>query len=377
MTKLLHITVATSPGRDLTLQHDLRLLKAAILYGDQVKLCSLTSSLLVLILQLSNVTGAQKVQLMKELVSALPSIDQSRAIEALAALDQLRRKRVRNREELRRLKGLEKIVADTWSALEAKVEEIAQQMGATALLSALESGLVELEVYHQADTDGMVKAFFESVGGAVASGESYPLLDDQTGELVRAAVREGQLTPGEAGLERGQIVGLASDLFQRLPLFDLVPLEETLLVREALSGPLIRFRSAMIGYAKAIESAQWDETFRHEAEIMFRQHVEPAVLAIEEELRSNSLVGEILRKFLRSPILPSSSSALGLFVSKLESFSPILGAGFGLALGATVLTYDAFEEWRARNQDVERNQLYFYYRAAKEFPARASLVVTT
>ena len=42
-----HITIGSAPAHGLSLEGDLRLVKSALLYADQVKLCSLLSSLMV------------------------------------------------------------------------------------------------------------------------------------------------------------------------------------------------------------------------------------------------------------------------------------------------------------------------------------------
>ena len=42
----LHITIGTHPSWKLNLEQELRLLKAALLYGDHVRLYSLTSSMM-------------------------------------------------------------------------------------------------------------------------------------------------------------------------------------------------------------------------------------------------------------------------------------------------------------------------------------------
>jgi hypothetical protein len=44
-TRLLHIIIGAAPTGAVSLQHDLRMTKAALLYADRTKLCSPTSSM--------------------------------------------------------------------------------------------------------------------------------------------------------------------------------------------------------------------------------------------------------------------------------------------------------------------------------------------
>ena len=77
-------------------------------------------------------------------------------------------------------------------------------------------------------------------------------------------------------------------MLQRLPLFDDATVHEVIDIRRELERPLVRFRSAVMTYAESIKSASWDEDFSVEAELVFRQHIEPAVLEIEDSVRSSS-----------------------------------------------------------------------------------------
>lgn len=368
MDSTLHITIGTAAGKGLSLQDDLRLLKAGLLYGDRVKLCSLMSSMLVLFSQLTNLSEDQRLDALEQWSSILS--DPSAAAN-ISILKQLKRKRYRSKEELLVVMRASEFIRRTWAELQSKIDDIATEAGADGLVAALESGLVELEVYNQEDTEEMLRAFFDSVGDAVVCGGTYPLFDDQTGDLVRAALREGKLSGDRIGMAKGRIVGLASDLFERLPLFDKASVDEILAIRAELERSLVRFRSAIIEYSRLIESAQWDRSFKQEAEIVFREKVEPAVAEVEDAVKANRLIRDLLRKFATGSLLPATSSGLGLLVSNVAAFSPLAGTSLGFAAGVGTLAYSTVEEWQERHRDIERNQLYFYYRAGQELRTRA------
>lgn len=77
------------------------------------------------------------------------------------------------------------ILDDTWKQMQEAAEQMAVASSAGGLFQALNSGLVEMELYETDDTSKAVADFFESIGRSVISNETYPLLDDATGRHLR------------------------------------------------------------------------------------------------------------------------------------------------------------------------------------------------
>ena len=143
-------------------------------------------------------------------------------------------------------------------------------------------------------SEDLIKEYIDVMSQAVAQGKSYPLLDDLTGNLIRAAIAEGKLEVPDVAVKRGRNVGLMSDLFGRLPLFDQASVQEVLDIRRGLERPLVRFRSAVSTYSDTISSAQWDSAFPIEAEKVFLTEVQPAVLDIEDAIKTNRYLFELV-----------------------------------------------------------------------------------
>ncbi len=211
--------------------------------------------------------------------------------------------------------------------------------------------------------------FLDSVGAAVISGDTFPLFDDGTGNLVQAAIREGQLAVGPPASLRGKVVGLASDMLGRLPLFDSVSMKELLEIRHELEPHLLRFRSAVMSYARAIETAQWDPGFKEEAELVFREKVAPAILDIEDAVKSNALIRALLSRSTRT-LMVGTTSGLGLLLSGVAELSDIAATALGFGIGTAAVGGQAISEWRDKHRAIERNQLYFYFRAREEMARR-------
>jgi hypothetical protein len=213
--------------------------------------------------------------------------------------------------------------------------------------------------------DQIIREFVEGVCNAVSNGLTYPLFDKETGFLVKEQIQRQRIDPSESAIARGKHSGLAGHLLARLPSFDQVSINEILDIRSELDEPLARFRAAVISFSEQIRSAPWDEDFSSDAEVVFHRDIRPAILDIEEAVRSNRYLVSLLRKFVDKPLVLPSGSAVGLVLSNISSLPDEIAVSVGAGLSALTVVYDAFKEWQQKNEAVERNAMYFYYRTGR------------
>lgn len=120
-------------------------------------------------------------------------------------------------------------------------------------------------------------------------------------------------------------------------------------------------------YSEKIRSASWDKDFRFEAEDLFRRDVEPAILDIEDAVKSNSYLATLtVRKLIEKPLILASGT-IAFFVAQQWALPPITTVALGASVGITTALFDACKERQRQQQAVEQNQLFFYYRAAQLF----------
>ncbi len=272
--KLFHITVATTPEdfEESGLRQEFRLLKAALLYADKVKFCSPSSSMLNTLMSLGTLKSEEFLQFYA-IQTGKPEI-----VEAIQAYKILRKKRKSNlyRQHLGAYTQLEKVLRQYEVDSRRFFEGLADKAGIDELTLAVESQLVELHPFSFTNDDDLfVKEYFDVIKDAVTSGQTYPLFDDLTGDLIRSAIKEGKINLSDELIHRAKHIGLSSDLFQRLPLFDNAPIDEVIDIRKELDKPLVGFRSAVMRFSREVENAPWGEDFPLEAERVFREHVEP------------------------------------------------------------------------------------------------------
>jgi hypothetical protein len=366
---MFHITVGSSPSYGINLDGDLRMVKSALLYADRVKLCSITSSMMLTLVSLKESAQKQHLEMLEVLIPPMcEDKDQARElVEQLHRYRQIGYGKNPTKQELLQRAKVQPRLAQMVSSLKGIAERLLREAGMDSLIHAVETGLLELHTFRAGDTwatESMVSEFVEVLSAAISNGSTYPLFDDQTGNLVKLGVRGGQIAVSEAGVSRGKHCGLAARLLERLPLFDEASISEILDIRRELEIPLIRFRSKMIEFSGKIKTAAWDEDFSFEAEQVFQRDIEPTILDIEEAVRSNKYLVTLTRKLYDKSLTITGGSALALLMSK-TSIPDIVSQSLGVGIPVGVIVYDTYKEWQEKQRTSEQNQLYFYYRSGK------------
>jgi hypothetical protein len=354
---LFHITVATYPARNVDLSHELQLLKAAMLYADRVKFCSPASSMLITVLQLGHLSTEELVNLF---AAATNNDELKKSMEVYRGI---KNKKHRNSNEIIAVKKLEAGFKEAKKTADQYFERLIDQSGMDKLIRAVQSQIVELELLNGVNSQDMVKQYVQIIGDALRSEKTYPLFDDRIGKLAEAATREGVIVLGDTSKLRAKQTGLSSNLFHRLPLFEKASIDEILDIRKELEKALINFRAGIIKFTKEIENAPWEEDFPQEADLIFRQYVQPGILELEDATKSNNFLLNLVPKAVISGGI--SSSFLGFLLSQASHLPGIITAATVIA-GSAVLTLEAIKEWREKNQQIQSNHLYFYYKAGQK-----------
>lgn len=397
-TNDLHITIGIHPTGNIDLQQDIKLVKAALLYADKVKIYSPTLSTLQLVMQLGGLSQNEQLHFFEMVVPYLMPSSQARPIKAM--LKKLRNIRALQVREIQAIRAnLFSQSANVWDELKNVIVNMAETAGMQEIATALNSGTLEIHQFSsQADNlhmmrfvadcvarasgkqlpmyeqkaiknrnDQVSKEFVEGVLNAVSSGATYPLFDTSTGYLVQSYQQVKPIIFTDASQNRARHIALANDLFQRLPVFDLASTYDVLLIRGELDKYLVRFRSSIVGFASSVASSPWDVDFDKDVELIFRKEIAPVVLDLEEEIKSNKFLAQLARKFVDKPLLMAPGTALSLALSQITNLPHEIAIGLGASVNAAAIIYDTYNDWRNKQKEIERNGLYFYYRAGKKF----------
>lgn len=360
----LHMTVATTAENNgnVDLTSEVRLLKTALMYADQVNFVSLASS--VLVQSLNPISTIPNDDLFAALISQF-SNDLKPAYDMYLQLQEKSRK---SKQELASFEGLEDLFGKAKIHLYEEIENMAAEHGLDQLIGPYQSGILDFTPFDVSVGNfpyNIGPQYLEQVSQAIFSGETFLMVDKLTGELVDSAIQLGQLQPSSVSLSNSKHVALATELLRRLPRLEDASVDEILDIRKELEKPLIRFRSAIVKFSREIESAGWDSDFPFEANQVFIEHVQPAIQEIEERCRSNSFRKQLLPSLLEQPFQPASVPALGVILANYTEIPAIMSTGMGLVGGSAIVANKAYQSYKAEKRAIKNNNLYFYYQAGE------------
>jgi len=369
----LHVLVGVAETDALALSIDLQLVKAALLYGDAVTLCSPAASLIARVLQ---TPPEAPLDTLIALADDFSLGDGPRQLEATrAAL--VEEEAAPYRAE--RIERLDRIAGEWWEQVRGALRAQLQAGGHGELVAAARSGTIRLDpldigaLASPSDFAPVAADAYSARMDATLSSLSVPLLDGATLDLLRqraAGVAEPSASSTGGLNGRGREGGLVADWIPRLPLFDLATVDETLGIRRELDAHIARFRSAVIGFAEVVGPAVWDTDFPRDAERLFRREVAPAVADIHDAIATTGPLRALVSRYADRPgLLAPFAPALALGLAEASVGVEI--SAFALASG--FLAANAAHAWwldKDAQREAESHPLFFYYAAGERLRIR-------
>lgn len=391
-----HITVGGQPTTDLSLEKELQMVKAAILYADRVKLYSLKVPSILAIARFKDIPKNLRLDFLERV---LPYISQDKAQKISESLKEYRTVLSKERlddSDLQLKEQFEKTVEQTWEAIAETTSQFVKDSQIEQINTAVKAGVLDLHPFDQSDEDHAaldtmiehaanafalkskgrlpsveqdkewVQKFVENVSNSVSDVSTYPLLDSETGNLLSTGLVPNSSGIVGLGMERGKQTELAKYLLEQLPLFEKASVDEILDIRRELDKPLTRFRGAIMDFSGKIKAAPWNKDFPYEANKIYIHDVQPAMLDIEEAVQANKFLYTMIQKFKqKSAIELPKGELISLGIANISSLSKELAASIGFGIASATIIYDAYQEWLKKKKAVEHHKLYFYYGLGK------------
>lgn len=343
----LRVAVCSYPDRSLGSAAEL--LKAAVVYADEVLLHSPTAILLASIAGLGNLSTSDMLAVLGQAAPALGEAgssftDQLHQLEsslgpagAEAAMKLLLEPTPATRELLsaldpnaaNELDEHTRQLGDARRELDRVVEEQLAEAGVASVLPAIEAGLLKLAPVDA--TADLFEAYLDALWALLRDPRYFPLFDDRIADLVDAAVREGTLKPTPQMRSRGRQAGAATGFLARLPTFPLATMDEVVDIRAELDRPLVRFRAEMVNVAGTLGVDAFDPAFDEAAEEAWISKVRPALVELEELVEEKQLRTQFGAKLPGGGVV----GAAGGLVTGIITHAPLIGVG--VAAGAAVI----------------------------------------
>jgi hypothetical protein len=391
-----HISVGVQPTDDLNLDKEIRMVKAAILYADKVKLYSLKVPSILAISRFNDFPLNLRLEFFEKIIPYLSSGDSAQKLStSLNDYKKIQHKKQLDIHELQLKNEFERKLEQNWKDIAEQTKKFVEESQIDQINSAIKAGVLELHEFRNSDNDSAalnlligsaaatsalkakekgsktdqdkawIGEFVENISNSVSDDSTYPLLDNVTGNLMTAGLGSKMAKGPGFGIDRGKQTELARYLLERLPLFEKASVAEILGIRKELDKPLARFRGAIINFSEDIKSTPWNKDFPPEADKIYLRDVKPALLDMEEAIQSNKFLTTLIKKLAEKPATLPTGSLFSIAISQFSSLPKELAASLGIGLASASLIYEAYDEWARKNQAIEQNKLYFYYGAGK------------
>lgn len=346
------------------------MVKAAILYADEVTLYSPASSIYLTALQMRDLSRRDRVVLLSELGPILQP-------ESAAELSLLAARYGEAPRSSRR--KMDRMLDRRWKELSGRINEFLKEHRVDELVQAQRAGLLHVHEFAwgtetppafklEPPRDDIADQYVDAVVGSLRDNATLPLLDANTNELVLAGLREGVFEVSRPAARKGNPVAFANWLFNQLPTFSSIPFDELIGLRDELSGPLVRFRRATSELFRLFDAAQWDEEFQLEASKLIIEKVDPAIAELEELAKSKRYV-----RLLADEVLGDRLALAGFLGLAYGAFSAVTALIEGrppspdeiLPAGAANMAIPT--AWRAlkRREEIgdmmRHNDFFLYY----------------
>ncbi|MFA7422023.1 MAG: hypothetical protein WCZ90_20230 [Melioribacteraceae bacterium] len=351
------------------IKHDLDLIKSCLLYADKISVCSplgnLFTSLNTIREHATNSTFEEKIKVFDNILKnnlARPEI----AI-FLESINQLKKVKYKTKELIIAKKKLEKEIERVWNEFRKKDFEFSEGDNINLILSLFEKKILDYYFFEISDNENtridLAFQFERYLTQSISDPYSHVLLDDYSGKFISELHSSGKHSVSEIDKKRANEVALASNLFERLPSFDLATIDELLDIKKELKKYLVDFRSGIIKLNENINSSHWDNNFIKEVEYLFRKEIEPSILGIEEEVKSNNYLSKLITRIADKPFeltVPLFGFGVAGQVANIDLLSYIFDT---VLLGANF--YKVYEDYKEEKRDTEHNQFFFYFKAGK------------
>lgn len=367
-------TVAIAPSDNI--EQELQYIKAALLYADKITLISPLAYLYSQLSSQSNHLSEKDVVRMIEY--ALPLCRKQEPVlyqNGLSAIGQLKSllysPKYRSVKYVDRIK-IRKELLDYAAKIDSVLLEILGEEDTKELQILLKSKKLVLQPFEHDLTDllGITREYFGMLGKSIKS--SFPLFDETSSKLMSAAVSARIVQLNDMDKRKITHAGLSEKMIRQLPSFERASVDEILDINKELNGPLTRFRAKMLTYSDNIQSLPWDDHFEEECSLLYHKEIAPELQEIEELTHENSFVKNLGREIISDGSFLKTAGGLvvgiaaaGIIPSFTQSISSdvtILATGGACA---TTKIAAAYNDYRKNKKEIEKKDLYFYYKAGK------------
>lgn len=366
----LRLVVATSPidARDgAFLEHDLQMVRAALLYADTVELVSPIANMIGRIAAMQTADSHAWLDVLLQMdddVLARYSRDQEpaeyreqlRLSRQMLSMPRPQRRKLPagQRKQLHALRASYEQVIASPDGLQETLQRTLEQSGARELGEALESGALVVNW-----AEDMMETFVDHLGTLLGSPDTHLLLDAKTAGLARAMIDEGQVSPAELTLSRAARSRVGTGLVANLPAFPDARITTILEARAELAEPLSAYRKGVTQISEKLHSGPFDPPIESEVDDIWRDAVRPTVDTLRADLSKTRLAREAAVNLGLDVKTLLTGAGLFFGVQSLTDVEELAAAGLSATpvLGRAVAS--AVKESVGRREAARRHEFFY------------------
>ena len=368
-------TIAIVPN-NTSLEREMNYIKSALLYADKVTLISPLAYMFDRLTDKGNGFNERTVIKLVEQILPLAKLNDTVFYEESYPVIKefsniINSKKYKSIPYVKKLEIQRQLSKFTMETCEVMFSLVGEKHG-SELQTLINKGQVKIEKFNHSldDLDLCVKDYCELLAKSIHT--SYPLFDAQSNDLMKAAVDSRIINLSSIDKQKIAHASLTDNYIQKLPPFSEASMDELIDIKNELSKPLTRFRSKMLEYSESIQTMPWDADFENECDILYNKEIVPALLEIEEKIKDGGFIKNLGRKFLTDEGVWKSTGGLVVSIAAggvISAFNNAISSDTAmLVTGGTYAATkiaSAYEEYVANKREIERKDMYFYYKVGK------------
>lgn len=373
----LRLVVATSPeaisdGRFL--EHDLRMIRSALLYADTVELVSPVANMLGGAAALHEGGPDAWIELLASLdddtlhlVVADRDPAEFRSLlktwQELSQMPRAQRRRVLGPHDSI-LRTLEEGFRQTVDGTKGPLRDFLERAGVPELEEALQEGALEVnwDAVGIGDSDRMIEQYSSYLTKALESSDTHLLLDEGLAGLARAMITDGHVEPAQLTLSRATRSQVGTGLITHLPAFPGATMSTVLETRAELAGPLAAYRSGVREVTQKVRSEPFDPSMRGEVTDLWRDVVRPTVDTLRADLSHTRLAHDAALNLGIDVKTLVTGGGIYFGVETLTSISDFAAAGIAAAPVVGKAVTSAIKESAGRRESARQHEFFYLMR---------------
>jgi hypothetical protein len=247
----------------------------------------------------------------------------------------------------------------------AAYDDILSLSGGRDLMSAVQRGLIysvapAIALRH--DAGALYDRWVSRLIQLLESPGAMLVFDDRVSALTRELMDHQLVDTPPSNVLRSQEGAVGTGMIARLPVIPAAPIDELIDLRHDLRRPLSRYRAAVLRMAASLEAEAFSQAGADEIDVLWTRDVHPAISEIEDELIDHSLSREVAKSLKVSAFkLVTGGTAIFLALDHAESLEKLVNAAISAAgpvVSAVGLGANASTE---HNRKMKRKEFYYLY----------------